>query len=186
MSVPRIALSGSSGTGKTTLGRRLAAELGVPFIEEGMRTRIEAGLRVERLDQPQLRALHRELWDEHRERVEAEAQTGFVVDRSSADFAGFWLHYGFLDPLEETERWLATLRDAMPRYDRILLFPWGALPLVADGTRSPNRWTQFRFQALVEAFLARWTRPGQLIEVPATQQFDERLASVRRSLADAR
>ena len=40
----RIALSGSAGTGKTTLGHALAESLDLPFVEEGMRERIGAGL----------------------------------------------------------------------------------------------------------------------------------------------
>ena len=44
MRPPRLGLSGSAGTGKSTLGRALAAALDVPYLPEGMRSRLEAGL----------------------------------------------------------------------------------------------------------------------------------------------
>ncbi len=57
VALARIALSGSAGTGKTTLGRLLAERLGVPFIEEGMRARLERGLDVHRFDKDDWRKL---------------------------------------------------------------------------------------------------------------------------------
>jgi len=47
---PRLGVTGSAGVGKTSLGRRLAEILAVPFVEEGMRGRIEAGLDMHTLD----------------------------------------------------------------------------------------------------------------------------------------
>ena len=55
----RIALCGSAGTGKTTLGRALAEELDLPYIEEGMRRRLEGGLDVHSLGEDGCRGL---LW----------------------------------------------------------------------------------------------------------------------------
>lgn len=181
---PRIGLSGSAGTGKTTLGRRLAGALGVPFIEEGMRARLHGGLRLHELSAPQVRRLHAELWDEHRAQVDAAWEGGFVADRTSADFAAFWLHYGFTDPVDETDARLAAFRDALPRYERILLFPWGVIPLVADGTRAPNPWTQFRYQAMVEGVLRRQAAPGQVVDVPPVDDLDVRLRTVLALVRD--
>ena len=154
---PRLALAGSAGTGKTTLGQRLAQDFNVPFLEEGMRARLEAGLDLHTLDIEQLVELVESLWQEQRTN-EAEAISthgGFVSDRSSVDFAAFWLHYGFA---HDRDRAAAFIRDTISHaeaYDGIIVLPWNALPLVADGYRSTNPWIQKRYQALLEGLLHR-------------------------------
>lgn len=171
---PRIALSGSAGTGKSTLGRALAERLGVPYLEERMRLRLEAGFRLGDLSIEAWRALSHELWEEHRAEEERCAD-GFVADRSSLDFLAFWLHYGLYEAEDETEAFRAALVEHATRYDRILLFPWGALPLLSDGVRATNRWVQLRFQTILEGVLDRWAPPGVVQRVPETADFEERL-----------
>jgi broad specificity phosphatase PhoE/nicotinamide riboside kinase len=170
---PRIALSGSAGTGKTTLGRRLARELGVPFLEEGMRTRLERGFDVHGMRAGDWQRLVAELWNEQREREDAETG-GFVADRSSLDYAAFWLHYGLHEADGPTEEFLASRFEDARRYDRIFLFPWGALPLVDDGVRSTNRWTQLRFQSVLEGLVERYA-PENVTRVSTSTDLDERL-----------
>lgn len=182
----RIALSGSAGAGKTRLGRALSAELGLPFIEEGMRARLESGLDLHELGFEGWRALSWELWNEQREREDAALRSagGFVADRSSIDFAAFWLHYGLFEEAPETERYLEVMRSAAERYERVLLFPWGVLPPEADGVRSTNPWLQLRFQSIVESLQRRYAPPGSLHAVPPTSDFSKRMAFVRSVLTN--
>ncbi|MDP6935191.1 MAG: histidine phosphatase family protein, partial [Myxococcota bacterium] len=101
-----LSLAGSAGTGKSTLGQRLATMLDVPFIEEGMRQRIRDGLALDCLKGQQIRDLIEELWEQQLESQERalRAHGGFVADRSPVDFAAFWLHYGFAhDPAGSDE-----------------------------------------------------------------------------------
>ncbi len=178
--VLRIALSGSAGTGKTTLGRKLADELGVPFVEEGMRRRIEGGFRPHGYGSREWAALIRELWDEQRA-VEDAATGGFVADRSSLDFAAFWLHYGLHEDVDATELFVAEMREHAQRYDRIVLLPWGTLPLVDDGVRSTNRWTQLRYHGILEALLERMG-PETVVRLAGADEVGRRVRAVRDTL----
>lgn len=173
----RIAISGSAGTGKTTLGRRLAEELGVPFLEERMRRRLEDGFDVHSLTLADWRALVEGDWQAQRAEEERCAR-GFVADRSSLDYAAFWLHYGLHDERAETERFLARAFAEALRYDRIVVCPWGGPPIVHDGVRSTNRWTQLRFQALVEGLLERFVDPARVLRLALDTSVEERVARV--------
>ena len=84
---PRIALSGSAGVGKSTLGIALAKRLGVAYFPEGMRGRIESGLDIRSLGHEELRSLIWDLWQEQvaREDAALAAGEGFVSDRSPVD-----------------------------------------------------------------------------------------------------
>lgn len=178
----RVALSGSAGVGKTSLGQRLSAELGLPFIEEGMRKRIEAGFNPFELGPDGYERLVTELWEEQCA-LEDAATDGFIADRSAFDFAAAWLQYAHLDDPSRTETWMRSrLRDGRERYDRVVLLPWGAIPLVNDGLRSTDPWVQFRFQAIIEDLLRREARAAQVLPVPAETTLDQRVAFVREQL----
>ena len=150
----RIALSGSAGVGKTTLARRLAAELGVPYIPEGMREYIESGgVDLHELGHDGMRELVVRLWED-RKRAELEAGS-FVADRSSYDFAAFWLFYGFARMGDEvTDRFMAETM-APGRYDQVIVLQQGGVPFVADGVRSSNPWTQLHTHVLIEGMVRR-------------------------------
>jgi len=182
VSAPRIVFSGSAGTGKSTLARALAGRLGVPYIEEGIRPRVERGLKLYLLDESQRRDLIRELWEEQRAAQDA-APGGFVADRSAVDYAAFWLHYGLTDAQEETEAFLAEMERAASMESRVVLCPWGVLPLEADGVRSTNPWLQLRYQALVEGMHGRMTPEARLVRVPAHDDLEARLAFVLERIA---
>ena len=169
----RIALSGSAGTGKTTLGRRLAAELGVPYLDEVMRQRLEGGLKLEGMTRRDWRALIRDLWREQ-QALQQAASAGFVADRSSIDYAAFWLHYGLHEDAAETRAFFEEMAAASATLDRIVLFPWGVLPLVADGVRTADPWTQLSFQNTLEGMLRRYAR-APVLELAPTRDLDERL-----------
>ncbi len=172
----RIALSGSAGTGKTTLGRRVAEQLDVPFLEEGMRRRLEAGLEIHKLSRHDHRALVVELWEEQREAEHSaeRAHGGFVADRSAVDFAAFCLLFhshetGFC------ARMVPELLAHAEGYDAVVNLPWGVLPLKADGVRSTNRWYQRHFQATVEGLLRRDLPPGRALFLPDLVDLERRV-----------
>lgn len=173
----RIAVSGSAGVGKSTLTRRLAAELGVPWIGEGMREYLErTGTDLHTLGHLGVRSLVRQLWEERKDAEAASAS--FVADRSSYDFGAFWLYYQFASVDEDTE---SMMRETLTpgRYDAVFLLPWGAIPLVADGIRTPNPWTQLHLQLVLEGLLRR--HAPETREVAAVD-LDARVAEILATL----
>ncbi len=170
----RLALSGSAGTGKTSLGQRLAKELELPFIEEGIRPRLEAGLDLHSLDTDGWQKLIVELWEEQ-EAAEEAATSGFVSDRSSLDYAAFWLHYDLAGNEPATDEFILRMSRRAQKYTRIFLAPWGVLELKADGVRSTNPWIQLRYQGILELILERFGPAESLRPIPPTHEFEERL-----------
>jgi nicotinamide riboside kinase len=172
---PRLGITGSAGVGKTTLGRHLAEILAVPFVEEGMRARIEGGLDLHTLDRDGRRVLLLELLEQTLSATR-DAADGFVSDCCSIDFAAFWLYYGFGFDEDATQRIFVRAERALAGYDLIVVLPWGAIPLVADGVRSANPWIQLHYQVLLEGLLARHAHTGQVVRMPLeVVGLDERL-----------
>jgi nicotinamide riboside kinase len=174
---PRVALSGSAGVGKSTLGAALAQRWGVPFLPEGMRARIEAGLKLHDLDHDQLQSLIEALWDEQAA-AEAEAIAqfgGFVADRSSLDYAAFYLHYGFTTDQARIGRFFERLSAHAQSYDAVLLLPYGVLPLVEDGVRSTNPYIQLRYQVTLAGLLRQHLPEERLLIMPPLTVLEARL-----------
>ncbi len=177
----RIALSGSAGTGKSTLAALLGRRLGLPVIGEGMREHLErTGVDLHRLSHAEFRALVLSLWEERREaeaRAEREAG-GFVADRAGVDYAAFWMYYHFAREDAQTE---ALMREALApgRYDRLFLLPWGAIPLVADGVRTADRYVQLHVDLLIRGLLERHGLEARTL---AALTAEERAAEVQRFL----
>jgi nicotinamide riboside kinase len=172
----RLGLSGSAGTGKTTLGMRLASQLDLPFIPEGMRIHLEKGLDLYSLSRSAHKALTLELLSDMLEACACAERDagGFICDRSPMDSAAFWLYYGLADDDQETAALLDHIAQAAQRFDAVVMVPWGVIPLQADGIRYVNRWAQLHFQSILEGLCQRrlaaqavWWLPLDVVDIEA-------------------
>jgi predicted ATPase len=151
----RIAVSGSAGTGKTTLAGALARRLDLPLLPEAMRRYLEAGgARLPSLGPVRARAV---LAGFHRELLALEtASPGFVADNGVLDLCAY-------------AAWAGCAPEPPPpvlRYDVLLLLPWGAIPYERDGVRGDSPEAEQRFQALLEQLLPSWSRAVRVLRVP--------------------
>jgi nicotinamide riboside kinase len=124
-----------------------------------------------------MRQLVLRLWEE---RKDAEAAApAFVADRAGYDFAAFWLYYHFAADDAATQALFAEAL-APGRYDAVFVLPWGRIPLVADGVRTPNRWTQLHLQLLLEGLLRAHAREAVPVE---SEGVDARVSEILARLS---
>lgn len=160
---PRIGITGSAGTGKTSLAATVSGLLHLPLRREAMRDRLLAGFDPHAMSR-----------DGHRRMIAgdaddlaldlARARDGLITDRTPLDMAAFWLVNGFaVDDPAGTEALLARAVCAMADYDLVVLLPWGERPIAADGVRSTNPWMQLHFQTVVEGLCRLYVAPERLL-----------------------
>lgn len=163
---PRIGLTGSAGVGKTTLALTIAGALGVPVLEERMRARLLAGFSLHSLTREEHRGLLRGDSDDLIEAA-AGCADGFVSDRTPLDFLAFWLCNGYAaDEPDATRTLLESAVAATAMWDAVVVLPWGALPLIDDGVRYPNRWHQLHAQTVIEGLCRRFVSLPRLHFMP--------------------
>ena len=135
----------------------LADRWQLPYLAEGMRERIEAGLDLHQISRRQHQALCETLLDEMVAGMDTACASagGFVCDRSPLDLAAFWLYYGFGFDAAATDHYIDRAFAAVADIDHIVLTPLGVFALDDDGVRSTNPWIQTHYAAVLEHFLRR-------------------------------
>ena len=150
----KIAVTGSAGVGKTSLVEMLALALDLPCIEEEMRAYLER-TRVHLWELPSA-AVAPVIVDLWKERAAKEANTeAFVADNCSLDFVAYARHYGCFTE-EVASILLPEVLNKTACYDAIFVLPWGVLPYVDDGIRSPDHYGQLGYQLMIEGLLRRY------------------------------
>lgn len=158
----RLGITGSAGSGKTTLAGHLARRLNLPVLPEAMRAMLESGFDFHSLSRDQHRDLLRRQADDLARDL-ARTPGGLVSDRTPLDFVAFWLSNGFgVEDPAGTEALIERAVMAMADYSLVVVLPWGR-PVAADGVRSPNLWLQLHFQTVMEGLCRRWVAPDRLL-----------------------
>jgi AAA domain len=183
----KIAISGSAGTGKTTLATALAARQRCSLIAEGY-----DGFFDENFDfiKPAGRLRHR-IFATLESKNGAENECGdFVADRCPADLFNLWLSRGYGTNQGKTADLYSRCRSYIGKYDRIVVLPWSALPLsqVREATarrrRTMNYWTQLYNHSTMIGLLQQWVTPDRLLPIPFTMVgLEARVALVSGSAA---
>ena len=153
----RLAISGSAGTGKTTLARELSHRLNLPLIPEAMRAYLEAGgKRLDRVAQAQAEMKLAEF------RAELEAAEGrlgaFVTDNGALDLDAYAHWYGCAGASKTGAH--------AGRYDAVVILPAGILPYERDGIRQEDPAQEAQFQKLLERLAEESELESVLLRVP--------------------
>lgn len=171
----KIAISGAVSTGKTTLGKSLAARLQLPFVEENLEAMFgsnrEDGKRAEAMAAGLLECLETK-------RALEQQHDGFVVDRSPLDILNFWFA-GRLAPHPDTQKIYDLAETYLTDYDAVILLPWGVIelePAPAGETAMRRRmdvWAQFRGSVTISGLANHFLADDRLIRIPKSVQSPE-------------
>lgn len=130
----KIAISGSGGIGKTTLGRALAERLHLPFLEENLEPLVRAGAELHRRKQGAaasadvaasennyLAAV--DAWLADRQHQQESHPDGFVADRWALDILQRWLLGGRSEDDAKTAALIRHVRAQANRLDLVIVPP---------------------------------------------------------------
>jgi len=172
----KIALSGSAGTGRTTIARKLSQIVGYPSLtnlakailrDDGFKYGM--GLPVEQFlctpDRQGMLAENKRVMESHYD--------DFVTDRSWLDLAAYCVQ-GMLEKEKfDISEFLNECQEEVEKYDIIIHIPWGRQPLESNGTRTIDPWFQFIIDSIICRLAMLWD--VKLISVPSNLDNNETL-----------
>lgn len=165
----KIAISGTSGIGKTTLAKMLAESRGLPLIDEGFDGKIT------RKKSKPVHVWRSEFTLVMREKEAQEAKySEFVTDRCPLDLCISWFNNELhkLCSKEQTDHFVKDCVRSLRRYNFIVIPPWGVLPFrqLEPGRegirRNNNQFVLMRSQATMIGFAHMMLAKHKIIEIP--------------------
>lgn len=177
----RIAISGTAGTGKSSLAKTLAERLGLSLIEENYGILFDKPEKF--TDSRQRAAAILQIFSSKRQ---IEEQHGsFVTDRCPVDLFHFWMKAGLWTRTKETEQLCSMAAQQVGQYDLLVLPPSGMLN--ADSVheagdfrkRNSNQHVQLYNHASIVGLAVLWAPADRLLFLPNIRQsVDERVEEV--------
>lgn len=161
----KIALSGSGGTGKSTLAQSVSEKFNIPLIPEFAReVADEMGIKEirkmppERAYEFQVRILERKIAEENK-------YPTFIADRCMADVLAYYLRWCVRDFGDgENKSYVDKCVHQLKKYDKIIILPWEAIPLEDDGFRSFRKYYQYSILCMVKGILSDIGVPFEIMQ----------------------
>lgn len=176
----KIGIVGCAGTGKSTLARQVADELGVDCIESKDLTAhilerdgydYSSGVQVERFlanSGRQTEILRRTL------ELESEAES-FVTDRTVVDLAAYAVSEMHNHDTKALRHVFETCRAHVGDYSHLFLCGWNDGPVGENNKRTLNPWYQFLIHAVEIGIMDHW---GCKYKVVSAESSDDRVKAV--------
>ena len=157
----RIGITGSAGTGKTTLALLVAKQLGIPHLSSKSIT--QEILASEGFDYSSGEQVERFLSQNGRpdkiikkiQQMEKE-QEQFITDRSFVDLAAYAITELHDDDPKKVEQIFNLCKTEMKKYSHVIVCPWGKKPIKENNVRTLNQWYQFIIQSTELNLLNLW------------------------------
>ncbi len=173
----KLAISGSAGTGKSTLARCLAEQLSIAYIDEGYGPIFNGASRTAPPVQ-QVVNFSRVLDQKNQQQSVAEH---FVIDRSPIDLFHLWLGRGINSLPQPTELFFDRCVLSMNTYDFVAVLPWMVIPLQQEQgeglKRVMNSWVQLKNHASIAGLCSMFVPQSKLLLVPKSLKTVEERSS---------
>jgi len=158
----RIGLVGSAGTGKSSLGKALAARLDVPFL--AAKTITQSILERDGYDYGSGIQIERFLSNGGRQKEmlrrtvgEQKSHDEFVTDRTVIDLAAYAIVELHGCDAQMVNRIYASCKRHVRRYTHLFFCPWSSAPMKGNRRRTLNPWYQFVVGGAELGVMSQWS-----------------------------
>lgn len=172
----KLAISGSAGTGKSTLAQNLARNLNIPYIPEHYEPLFDRPGKFNNSTPKVLAEAFNEVLDI--KLAEQSKHASFVADRCPIDLLNLWLCRELHCLPAETEMFYNRCRNSLDSYDLFILPPWGVIPLQATPgpeqrqQRVANPWLQLLSHAAIGGMAHMFVPEQKIVYLPDEQPVD--------------
>ena len=156
----RIGLTGTSGTGKSSLAEMVSAKLGIPVLKSKEIT--ESILKRDGYDYGSGIQIERFLANTGRQNemlrrtIEQQAVPNFVTDRTVIDLAAYAVCEMHHNDVTALRRIIETCHKNVSTYTHLFLCPWKDVPVENTHKRTLNPWYQFCIHIMERGILDEW------------------------------
>lgn len=153
----KIALTGASSTGKTTLAREVSAHwptLQIVNVDARALLQRLGHRNVSNISPAEFNVFQQEYI---REKLQVEPSDNFVTERSYVDAFAYWEQTcAPVCSAVEHKAILTTCKRHAERYDLHIFLPFGILPFQSDGYRHPSADYHHKISRRIEELLQEW------------------------------
>jgi nicotinamide riboside kinase len=180
--IVRIAISGSAGTGKTTLCHQIEDKFNIPVVSEGAREYlIENNLTLDEAKKD-LKKFQYSILNNKVKKIDEliGKNLSFICDRSPIDNAV----YAMLGSKKEDDFWVDKYNnecvEQLSKFTHIVTLPWDNFKIEEDGIRHTNKWTEFLVNNTIFNMVYSYQQLYNYIHIKLTKDdnYFDRLSSI--------